>query len=382
MTSVAVIGSGVIGASIAYHLAIRGAEVTLIDRATPAAAPSASWASAGGLRSQGRSPAEHAITRAAARRWRELPAELDADLGVVFGGHLHVAETEAESAVLQARIDADRCGGIDVERLDSASIASLVPGVSQAAIAGAWTPGDGQANPVLTAHGFARAAQRSGAICITGRQAVPDIADEKCVGVRMAGGEKRPADIVVMAAGAWSMDMIESLGLRVPLTWRGLQMVASHQAPPMLPATLTAVGRNFSLKQSPSGEMMVGGRWFARPCGPAPWVEAVSEQTILQWQSASAIFPALSGLTMGRVWAGAEAQSPDGHPFIGRCGPPGLYLAAGFSNHGFQISPVIGECVAEDILRGEHAWLEPFRPDRFAHGALSADVSTTSLHAR
>jgi sarcosine oxidase subunit beta len=366
MTRVAVIGSGVIGSSIAYHLAVLGAEVTLTDAGVPASAPSATWASAGGLRSQGRHAAEHAITRAAAKRWADLPAELDADLGVVLGGHLHVAETEAEVALLQARIDADREGGIDVVFLDAAGIAARVPGVSGAAIAGAWTEGDGQANPVLTAQAFAHAAQRRGAACVTGRPVTPDISGEKCLGVRYSDGERLAADVVVVAAGAWSVAMLEAMGLALPLSWRGLQMVASQPAPPMLRATLTAVGRNFSLKQSPTGEMMIGGRWFAQPCGAAPWVEPVDAQIRPQWESAAAIFPSLSDLTMGRVWAGAEAQSPDGLPFIGRVGPAGLYLAVGFSNHGFQISPIIGACVAEDILRGPSRLLAPFRPDRFA----------------
>jgi sarcosine oxidase subunit beta len=363
---VAVIGSGVIGASIAYHLATGGAEVTLIDGRRPASAPSATWASAGGLRSQGRHAAEHAITRAAARRWPDLPAELDADLGVVLGGHLHVAETEAELALLHARIDADRAGDIEVELLDVAGIAARFPGVSGTALAGAWTARDGQANPVLTAQAFARAAQRAGAVCVARRPVTPDIRNESCVGVRYSDGELLAADAVVVAAGAWSVAMLEKLGLALPLSWRGLQMVASHPAAPMLRATVTAVGRNFSLKQSPTGEMMIGGRWFARPCGAPPWVEPVDEQIRPQWESAAAIFPGLSQLTMGRVWAGAEAQSPDGLPFIGSFGPAGLYLAAGFSNHGFQISPLIGACVAEDILQGPNALLDHFRPDRFA----------------
>jgi len=366
MTRVAVIGSGVIGSSIAYHLAAGGAEVTLIDARRPASAPSATWASAGGLRSQGRHAAEHRITRVAAHRWADLPAELDADLGVVLGGHLHVAETEAEVALLHARIDADRAGGIDVEVLDAAGIAAHVPGVSGTALAGAWTARDGQANPVLTARAFARAAQRAGAVCVTGRQVTPDIRGEKCVGVRYSDGELLAVDAVVLAAGAWSVAMLEALGLALPLTWRGLQMVASHPAAPMLQATLTAVGRNFSLKQSPTGEMMIGGRWFARPCGAPPWVEPVDDQIPLQWAAAAAIFPGLAHMTIGRVWAGAEAQSPDGLPFIGSFGPAGLYLAVGFSNHGFQISPVIGACVAEDILQGPNALLDYFRPDRFA----------------
>jgi sarcosine oxidase subunit beta len=364
MTSVVVIGSGVIGAAIGYHLAMKGARVTLIDRSAPASAPSASWASAGGLRAQGRHAAQHAITAAAARRWPSLAAELDADLGASFGGHLHVAETAAEAESLRDRFVVDRAGGIDVEWLEAAAVRRLVPALSDAIIAGAYTPGDGQANPGLAARAFAAAAKRAGATCIVGQRAAPMLRDGRCVGVAWEGAGQTLADIIVLAAGAWSGAMLADLGLRLDLSWRGLQMVLSSRTAPILRPTVTAVGRNLSLKQTMTGEMMIGGRWFARPSGEAPWVEPIDAQVQRQWDAARAILPCLSDLTIGRSWAGAEAQSPDGLPFIGAFGPPGLYLATGFSNHGFQIAPVIGDLVAQDILESSQSLLFPFSPNR------------------
>nr|MBA2449086.1 FAD-binding oxidoreductase [Chloroflexota bacterium] len=85
---VAIIGGGVTGSSIAYHLARQGARVGVFEQAEPAAEPSASWASAGGVRSQGRDPREWSLTLEATRRWPTLEDELDADVGFARGGHL------------------------------------------------------------------------------------------------------------------------------------------------------------------------------------------------------------------------------------------------------------------------------------------------------
>ena len=370
--SAIVVGSGVIGASIAYHLQSRGMPVTLVDRALPASKPSASWASAGGLRSQGRHASEHAITRAAADRWSRLAEELDADLEIRLQGHLHVAETEAEAAVIDARIATDRAAGLPIERLDDVDIRGVVPALTKRARLGAFTPGDGQAHPGRTARAFAEAASRAGATCRFGTDARPSMTGPRVTGVVLADGSRIAADHVVLATGAWSVRMLADLGMALPLRWRGLQMLLSEIAPPLLGPTVTAVGRNLSLKQSPSGQLMIGGRWFGRPVSDAPNVAPIDAHVARQWSSAVAVLPALASLTLAHVWAGAEAQTPDSLPLIGPAGPAGLYLATGFSNHGFQVSPEIGRLVARELDGVLEPSLEPFRPGRFPSNADAA----------
>ncbi|WP_201833210.1 NAD(P)/FAD-dependent oxidoreductase [Microvirga zambiensis] len=361
---VIVVGAGIIGSSIAYHLARAGASTLLVDRSAPAAAPGATWASAGGLRSQGRYGPERPISLAASIRWQTLSQELDANLEVALGGHLHVAESEAEFPIIEERVAADRSAGIAIESLKADELRKIVPGIAPSALMGAYTPGDGQAHPGRTARAFAAAAVRHGARAIYDSHALPLCEGGRVTGILTASGEKLSGGTVVLATGAWSIALLKDLGIDLPIRWRGLQMLLSEIAPAMLAPTVTAVGRNLSLKQSPSGQLMVGGRWFARPQAPEPHAEPIDAHVARQWSSAVGILPAMAHLRLAQSWAGAEAQSLDGSPFIGPSGLPGLYLATGFSNHGFQISPEIGRLVASDLLSGPEPLLKAFRPDR------------------
>lgn len=359
-----VLGAGVTGASIAWHLARDGASVALVDAAGPACRPSASWASAGGLRSQGRNGADQPLTMMAAARWPGLGAELRADLEESFGGHLHLAETEAETPTIEARLAADTAAGIAIERVEAAAIREIAPEITPNAILGAYTPGDGQAHPGRVAKAFATDAGRRGAVLVFGQAATLQFAGDHVTGVRLADGTELNAGMTVLATGAWTSALTDILGLDLPIRARGLQMLLSDVAPSdLLAPTVTAVGRNLSLKQLRSGAFMIGGRWFGRATGRGLETEPFDAHAAAQWAGAAAILPRLVRHRLAHQWAGTEAQSLDGNPFIGRA-RPGLYVACGFSNHGFQICPAVGDLVARDLATGSEPLLTPFAPDR------------------
>ncbi|SDI31279.1 NAD(P)/FAD-dependent oxidoreductase [Alloyangia pacifica] len=360
-----VMGAGVIGGFTAWNLARTGARVALVDPRGAAGAPSASWASAGGLRAQGRNAHEQPLSRIAADLWPGLQDALSADLELSQGGHLHLAETEAEVPAIENRLAADAAGGIATERVDAAQIRDIAPEVTGSALLGAFSPGDGQAHPGRTAQALARACAELGVACHFGAPASLLMEHGKVTGA-LAGGHALRAPQTVLATGAWTAELVAPLGLALPMRARGLQMLLSDLAlPDILAPTVTAVGRNLSLKQLRSGAFMIGGRWFARPTGRGLQTLPLDAHAAAQWAGAAAILPRLSRHKLVHQWAGTEAQSIDGLPFIGRAAD-GLYLACGFSNHGFQISPAVGALVAEDILTGTAALLAPFTPERAA----------------
>lgn len=364
-SDVIVAGGGIVGTMIAWHLAKAGAAVTLVDpNPMPASAPSATWASAGGLRQQGRSAADQPLSIEAARRWAGLEAELGADLELSLGGHLHIAERETEVAALEARIAADGAAGIPIRLIEGAELRACAPELTPRAIAGAFTDGDGQAHPGRVARAAREAFVALGGTAMFG-EAVTLLEEAGAVVGVTLGAERHMAPLVVVAAGAWSAELVAPLGLMLPLRWRALTMLLSDMgARGLLAPTVTAVGRNLSLKQLRSGQFMLGGRWYGEPEQGGYAARPIDAHVAGQWSSGVSVLPLLSRHKLMQSWAGAEAQSPDGNPLIGRMNKAGLYLCAGFSNHGFQVSPAIGAAVAADIVQGTNPVLAPFDPAR------------------
>ncbi|MBV9544776.1 MAG: FAD-binding oxidoreductase, partial [Chloroflexi bacterium] len=243
ITDIVVVGGGVIGSSIAYHLTRAGARVRVFEQATPGVAPSASWASAGGVRQQGRDPREWLLTLEASRRWPALADELGMPTGFVQGGHLHVVESEADLDALRERVAREQAAGMNVRMVDTPAIRDLAPALSESALAGAYTPDDGQANPPMTTRAFAAAAQRHGAVYST-RTRVVSLQRERgrITGVTTDTGTFS-AEQTVLAAGAWTSRLAASVGLGLPIQVRGPQMLLTTPAPAMLAPTVTASGR-------------------------------------------------------------------------------------------------------------------------------------------
>lgn len=362
---VIIAGAGIIGTMTAWHLAKAGVQVTLVDQADGAArAPAATWASAGGLRRQGRSAADQPLTKRAAARWPGMEQELGADLEVSLGGHLHLTETEAGLSLIKSRVAADRAAGLEIDLIDANTIREIAPHVTQRALAGAWTPGDGQAHPGRVAQAALTAFKALGGETRFGQPIKLNGNSDSITGVT-CGTVAMSAPLTIVATGAWSIGLLHSIGLSLPLRWRALTMLLSNEAQHgLLAPTVTAVGRNLSLKQLRSGQFMLGGNWLSEPFKDAIGATPIDTHMSEQWSTGVAVLPHLSTLKMVQAWAGAEAQSPDGNPLIGRCATRGLYLATGFSNHGFQISPAVGEAIAADIATGSNPLLTPFDPHR------------------
>lgn len=348
---VAIIGAGVIGASIAYHLAREGSRVTFYDLDAPSE-PSASWASAGGVRSQNRDPREWKLTSAAAARWPQLDAELRMQTRFRQSGHLHVVESEADATVLRARIEREREGGIEVEYVESEALRRVAPALAPGVVAGAFTPRDGAADPRATTYAFTRAATREGATLV--RTYVDGIAvdGDEVTGVVVGSSSKHFAT-TVLAAGSWSMRLARTIGIDLPVKIRGYQMVLSMPSRRVVEPTITATGRALSLKQLVTGAFLIGGGWATEVDETNHTCKTIRDNIEASWEAAQAIVPEVGATMPSTAWGGLEGDSFDGVPLIGPAkGVKGLYLAVGFSGHGFQIAPAVGEAVALAIRSG------------------------------
>jgi sarcosine oxidase subunit beta len=350
-TEIVIVGGGVIGCSIAYHLAKRGARVTLLERDRLAA--QASGASAGGVRQLGRDPREMPLAIASIARWQTLEEELDADVEFRRGGQLLVTEDPALIPDLERRVAEHRALGLDIRLMQGDAFRELAPGFADSITAGITTENDGQASAPLTTRAFGAAAERHGARIRTG---------VTVTGIRQAGGRitgvetsEGPVacDWLVLAAGAWSPALAKMLGLSLPFQTMGLQMLATGPAEPILTQTVGALNRRLSLKQTPNGSFVIGGGWP----GDVDLERGIGTTRLASIRGsiehASAVFPLLARLPLERFWIGIEALCIDEVPILGPVsGIDNLTLAAGFSGHGFALSPIIGQLLSELILDG------------------------------
>src|SRR5258707_5033791 len=336
-----IIGAGVIGSSIAYHLARMGQQVLVIDRGSVAGAPAASWASAGGVRRQGRHPAEAMLASESIARWPTLSEELEADLHYRQSGNLFLAETDAEAAQLANYVREQQAMSFsDVVLLDRQTTHEIAPALHPRVIAASYSPADGQADPPRTTRAFAAAAQRHGATYWQHTMVQRLLA----VGPRVSGAETERGPVqagqVILAAGAWSDELAASVGLLLPIKTLALQMLLSTPTPALvLQPVLGTLGRALSLKQLPDGAFFIGGGWPGDPSPDRCSFSTRPESIKGNWQDACAVLPTVAAQRIAQTWCGLEAESIDEIPFIGPTpNLTGLTLALGFSGHGFAIS--------------------------------------------
>jgi sarcosine oxidase subunit beta len=358
--------------------------VLVVERSAPAVEPAASWASAGGVRRQGRDPAEAALAIESIERWPSLADELGANLGYQQGGNLYVGEGDQEAELVARFVERQRANGFaDVRLLDHDEAHEVAPALSETVTAASYSPRDGQADPVLTTRAFATAAARHGASAWHDTATLGLIVEGgRVTGVRTSRGDVQ-AQAVVLAAGAWTDELARSAGLRLPIRTRVPQILISSPAPAgTLTPVLGSAGRRLSLKQLPSGEFMLGGGWPGIASEDRHSYTMLDDSIAGGWAAGVGIVPAVGEQRIVRQWCGLEAESFDHVPLIGPiAGLDGLTVAVGFSGHGFAIAPAVGRCVADQLAgrpTPELAGLDPSRMARFDPAEVERFMTDTS----
>ena len=362
------------GLSAAWQLGRldRRARVTVLERAQAGAA--ASGASAAGVRVMGRDPAERALALTSLGRWPGLDRELEGQTGYRRGGGLRVAfEVEAWRQAPDW-VAEQRADGVPVEVIDAVSALRLAPGLAPGVRGGVFCAMDGQAEAMPTVQAFLAAARRLGAHVEDGVGARGLVVERgRVVAVTRSDGSSQPCDVAVVAAGAWTAGLLAPLGVRLPIATRALQMLLTEAAPAALDPVIGAFDRKLSLKQLETGAYLIGGGW------PADITDEPANAWALRPDSVSAslavareIHPPTGRCALARGWAGLEAFTPDDLPVLGPVpGIDGLLVAAGFSGHGFALSPAVGDVLARLAL-GQDAQDEVWRGLRVERFDVSA----------
>lgn len=348
---VVVIGGGVIGCASAYELAKAGVRVAIVEAGEVASV--ASGASAGGVRQQGRDPRELPIAMRAIARWPRLTDELGANLDYRQDGHLTLVEREEDLPALERRVKDEQARGLGIDMVYRDDLRELIPGVAPRMLAGAWCPTDGHAMPILVTQAFCRTAGRFGATLYE-RTAVTGLPRDgaRVVGVTTTAGSIA-CRAVLVAAGAWSAEISRMVGIELPIETRGLQMMVTNPMPPHLKPVVGCVGRRLSLKQLPSGAYLLGGGWPGTVRQDQRFGRILATSMAGSAIDAVAVYTPLLHTAIVRAWIGLEAIAADEVPILGPVpGVDGLFIACGFSGHGFALAPEIGSLMAALITTG------------------------------
>ena len=361
---VAIIGGGTAGCSAALALRKRGLTVALFERRTVGS--QASGVNYGGVRQQGRHPTELPLSRRSREIWPRLPDIVGDDCEFAATGHLKLARTDAQMADLEAFAAVAAEHGLEIRLMGANALADAYPGLVAGVVGGSLCPSDGQANPRLVAPAFARAAARAGAE-IHEHEAVTGVARDTA-GFRLETerGGRFTAGSLINVAGAWADRVAGWFGERAPIQAMAPNMLVSEPVPYRLPVNIGVCGAGLYVRQIPRGNLIFGGgkgwadrdRIVARPVADVSCAASARLAETLPWAADATVI---------RSWTGIEGYFEDEIPVIGpSTTTPGLVHAFGFSGHGFQLGPAIGEIVTELVVDGRTSTpIDAFSISRF-----------------
>lgn len=417
-TDIVVIGGGIIGTTAALYLAQRGVAVALCEKGHIAGEQSSrNW---GWCRKMVRDPREIPLVIESLRLWEGMNEAVGAETGFRTCGIMYLGEDQAALDRLGGWLEHAREYQLDTRLVDGAEVARLLPGNAKKWAGALYTPSDGKAEPQLAAPAIAAAARRLGAKIFTGCAVRGiDVAAGRVAGVVTEKG-RIACERVILAGGAWSRLFCGNLGIELPQ----LKVLGSvmRTAPLVGGPEISASGGLFGYRKRMDGGYTVATlgvrtidlvpdsfRLFREyvPSARLHWQKLrfrLGRRFVEEWRmprawnldapspfeavrvldpepdpvvlarardSIAEAFPAFRGIRVEQSWGGMIDVMPDAIPVISAVDKlPGMFIATGFSGHGFGIGPGAGRLVA-DMAAGAPTIVDPtaFRLSRFTDGS-------------
>jgi glycine/D-amino acid oxidase-like deaminating enzyme len=373
---VVIIGGGVTGTSIAFHLATRGVrDVIVVDKG---------FVASGATGKSSACVRQHYSTAETCRMIRYSLDVFERFEDLTGGGSCGFRRTgyllgvdERMQKPMEASVTLQRGVGIETRLVSSSEMREIEPRLRvEDLVGGCYEPDSGYCNPAETAQGFARAARARGARILE---------ETEVLAIRTEGNRIRGVDTsrgpieaprVVNAAGLWGARIGAMVGVEIPITVcrHKINIVtwpeAAQRPHPMVYDFVT----NIYTRPELSEHILVGGLDAEEShdlADPDRYKEGVSlDESVNALARVSHRFPVLAEGRIARGYAGCFDVTPDWHPILDRVGPEGSFVAVGFSGHGFKLSPAVGHMMAALVAEGSgaHPDLDTFRLSRFAEG--------------
>ncbi|MGO3333503.1 MAG: NAD(P)/FAD-dependent oxidoreductase [Brevibacterium aurantiacum] len=382
---VVIIGAGVMGASIAYHLAKHGAkDIVLVERNVPGSGSTSK--AAGGVRCQFSDEVNIALATRSLEVLRNFETEFGVDIDLVSNGYLFLLDSAADAETFAANVALQQRMGLDSRMLTVAEVAELAPYIdTEGIVAGAFNPGDGHCTPEAVVSGYVSAARGLGVQVlknceVTGFESSEGAGSRRVTAVTTSKGRIECAQIVC-AAGAWSGLIGEAAGVDLPVRPLRREIMVSE------PVDEAALGIDlarmpFTIDFSTSFYVHPEGPGLLFGCPDEADVWDFDDKRNPDWLPTLAELietraPALGNVEAKRGWAGLYEMTPDHNALIGEAEElSGFFYACGFSGHGFLMGPAVGEVVA-DLMTGHQPFVDVSGLDkrRFATSGLRKELN-------
>ena len=372
-----IIGGGIIGLSIAYHLGQRKVgKIVLLEKGQLGEGSTSRCV--GGIRTQFSTEINILFSLESIKTFNHFEEEFGVNPEFRKIGYLFLATTEQEVKVFKENVILQRRFGIPVEWLESGEIRKRCPYLKMDDIlGGTFCLWDGYAGPSEVLSGFVTAAKKAGVIIYEGIEAKEIRVDQGKVTSVRTSGEEISSRVVVNAGGPYACLIGEMAGISMPV--RPLRRQVFVTAPFDLTAKTVPLTidfhRGWYFRREVDGFLLSG------PLDKEPSFNTSTDYEAMVEASENAIYrvPSLDKARIARGWAGLYEISPDNHAILGQVpGVEGFILANGFSGHGFQHSPAVGKVISELIVDGKATTIDisSLSIERFDKGELLLEPMT------
>ncbi|AUI61413.1 FAD-binding oxidoreductase [Amycolatopsis sp. BJA-103] len=349
-TDVVVIGGGIIGVSCAYRLAAAGVSVLLLERDSLGAGSTGK--AAGGIRSSFTTHVNIEIGLRGLAEYASFAETYGAEIDFRRDGYLYLVTDPADLPEFERCAELQNSYGVRSRLVEPAEARRFSPMIdTEGVIAALWSPDDAKATPDSAVQGYARAARGHGAVLKTGVEVVGIERDgDEITGVRTGDGLVR-TDAVVCAAGAWSGRIGEFAGVELPVRPFRRQVVFTGPVaglPESVPLTIEMPSAFYFHREGLGLAMSFcdgdGDPGFDTRYQPGDWLPKLAE-------IAARRVPAVLEAGIRSGWAGLYEVTPDRNQIVGESVQVSrFFYATGFSGHGFQMGPAVGELVRDLYL--------------------------------
>ena len=355
---IVIIGGGVMGASAAYHLAMRGSKNVVLLEKEEFFGTGATGRCAGGVRYQFSTEINVRLSLESLPMIERFKEELAQDVDYRQCGYLLIATTEQDAATFQRNVELQNSLGVQTQLLSGEDVRARLPLMEfDDAIAGTFHQKDGIVDPNSVVAGYIRAAQKLGAKAITRAEVTGiQLRGERIKAVETTQGviETRT---VLNAAGPWAGLIGQMAGVQIPIVPVRRQMFTTN--------TLKEIPEDFpfvidfaqSLYFHREGDGLLIG--MSNQNEKPGFDQTVDEEFEMKnFEAAVERMPLLERASRASHWAGLYEVTPDAHPIFGGSPVEGFTICTGFSGHGFMHGPVAGKLMAEYILDGAFSTLD------------------------